>query len=62
MLIKMKESRLGSQNGYDVQRFEKGQVYDIGESLACDFVNKGFARKVDADGNDLTQGINGEGI
>ena len=45
MRIKMRETRLGSENGYDVFLYQKGQIYDVGESLATSFLNANFAEK-----------------
>ena len=44
MRIKMLESRLGSENGYDVHLYKAGQIYTVGEALGAAFLRAGWAR------------------
>ena len=52
MKITMKETRRGCNDGFTVQRFIAGEAYasgkDTGDSLACEFVNRGYATVIEA--------------
>lgn len=43
MKIKMLQTRRGSEDGFNVQRFEQGQSYDMADSLARQFLKEGWA-------------------
>lgn len=43
MIIKMKESRRGSEDGFTVKRYHAAGIYDVADSLARDFLRKGYA-------------------
>lgn len=43
MLIKMLQTRRGSPDGFIVQRYYKGETYDLPELLARRFLNNGWA-------------------
>lgn len=38
MLIRMKQARMGSEDGFGVKRFEAGKVYEVADSLAAYFI------------------------
>lgn len=42
-LVRMLETRKGSEDGFTVKQFMEGQVYDIRENLARSFFAAGFA-------------------
>lgn len=46
MKIRMLHSALGSENGYHVWRYEAGQEYDVGESLAAQFLRREQAVRI----------------
>lgn len=43
MNITMTETRRGTEDGFTVKRFLKGQTYDIAHSLGVYFVQQGWA-------------------
>src|SRR6185312_15024163 len=43
MRITMNETRRGSEDGFDVMRFEKGQTYEVADSLARSFLQNRWA-------------------
>ena len=43
MLIQMKETRRGSEDGFRTQEYTEGNVYDVADGLARDFLAKGWA-------------------
>jgi hypothetical protein len=43
MKIKMLETRRGSEDGFIVKRFEKGQEYEVADALAQTFLREGHA-------------------
>lgn len=45
MRIKMLQTRLGSENGYDVHLYQEGKIYEVGESLAASFLRTKSAQK-----------------
>jgi hypothetical protein len=47
--LKMLEDRLGSHDGIDVRTYANGQVYDLPERLANDFLANGWAEAVKAE-------------
>ena len=53
MRIKMFESRRGAEDGHVVKRFEKGQEYDVADTLARTFLKHGYAQVVDPDAQAL---------
>lgn len=42
MLITMLETRLVSENGFDLVRLHKGETYDIAHTSACMVINRGW--------------------
>lgn len=42
--IIMLDSRYGSEDGFGVKSFKKGEKYEIADSLAAEFIHKGHAR------------------
>ena len=53
MKIKMTQTRRGSEDGHVVKRFEKGQEYDVADTLARTFLRHGYAQVVDPAGQVL---------
>lgn len=47
MFIIMLETRRGSEDGFIVRCFEAGGEYDIADSLARSFIQRGWAREHD---------------
>lgn len=47
-VVKMLQTRKGTEDGFCVQQFEKGQVYNMRDNLACTFVNLEYAKKATA--------------
>ncbi len=47
MKIKMLETRRGSEDGFAVKRFEKGEEYEVADTLARTFVNQGYAHSTE---------------
>lgn len=45
--IKMTETQKGSPNGREVHTYQKGEVYEIEESLAEVFLKNGWAQNFD---------------
>ena len=45
MLIKMLETRRGSEDAFKVRLFEENGVYDVADSLAGAFISQGSARR-----------------
>jgi hypothetical protein len=43
MKIKMVETRRGSEDGFEVRQYQKGQAYDVAHTLATQFLNRGWA-------------------
>jgi hypothetical protein len=43
MLITMLETRRGSEDGFTVRQFIRGQKYDVADALARRFLNCGWA-------------------
>jgi len=39
MKVKMLKSALGSENGIEVKEYQAGEVYEVSESLAKDFLS-----------------------
>ena len=46
MLVTMIETRLISEDGYDLQRCKSGETYDLAHEAACLAIRKGWAVKV----------------
>lgn len=44
-MIYMLQTRCGSQDGFKVEEFKKGEVYDVREGLARQFFAAGYAIK-----------------
>jgi len=44
-LIRMLQTRKGTEDGFTVRQFEKGKVYDVREGLARSFFVAGYAVK-----------------
>lgn len=42
-LVKMLQTRKGSEDGFKVKQFYEGQIYDIAENLARTFFADGYA-------------------
>jgi hypothetical protein len=47
MLLKMLETKRGSEDGFPNHQYHEGCIYNVADTLACQFVNNGWA--VDAD-------------
>lgn len=47
-MVKMLQTRKGSEDGFIVKQFYAGQTYDIAESLARLFFAYGYAERVDS--------------
>lgn len=47
MRLLMKETRRGSPNGVDVNRYLEGEEYDLPETLANVFIGNGWAEEVE---------------
>lgn len=47
-LIKMKQTRMGTEDGFAVRQFVNDRVYDVRESLARQFFAAGVAEKPSA--------------
>lgn len=45
MQVKMKSTQKGSPDGITVHTYEKGEVYDLPDSLAEVFLEEGWAEK-----------------
>lgn len=45
MQVKMKSTQKGSPDGITVNTYEKGEVYDLPDSLAVVFLEEGWAEK-----------------
>lgn len=43
MLVTMLGSMTGSEDGFNVKRFEKGQQYDMADMLARHWISMGYA-------------------
>jgi hypothetical protein len=43
MLVKMMQTRRGSEDGFLLKLYEEGRVYDMAHTLACRFINQGWA-------------------
>lgn len=43
MLIKMTQTRYGTEDGYMIRTYEAGHVYFVSEALACWFFREGWA-------------------
>ena len=52
MKIKMLETRMGTEDGHLVRQFNKDEVYDITNWLACEFMNSNSAIKVGGNDNE----------
>jgi hypothetical protein len=50
--IKMLETRRGSEDGFAVRRFEKGEAYDVADTLARSFLNAGWAYNAESEDED----------
>lgn len=46
MKVRMLETRRGSDNGYKIVLYMKGETYEVGDSLGRAFIASGFARRV----------------
>jgi hypothetical protein len=44
MLIKMLQTRRGTEDGFSIQQFFKDQEYDVRDNLACAFIAAGYAQ------------------
>ncbi len=44
-LVKMIETRKGSEDGFTVKQYQRGEIYDIREGLARSFFAAGFGIK-----------------
>jgi len=44
--VKMLQTRKGTEDGFTVKQFARGEIYEIRESLARSFFAAGFAEKV----------------
>lgn len=44
MQVRMLETRRGTEDGYVVRRFDKGETYEMGAFLAHRFLVNGWAR------------------
>lgn len=49
MKIKMTETRRGCENGFTVRQYHKDCIYDLANTLAASFINKGWAKIVGSD-------------
>lgn len=47
MLVKMNKTKTGSENGFSVKQFKKGEIYDVQDMLARSFIKEGYATKID---------------
>lgn len=47
MLVRMLESRRGTEDGFVVCRFERGRVYDLADCLARGFIAAGRAEALE---------------
>lgn len=47
MLIRMHETRRGTEDGHRVQEYYEGKTYDVREMMGYHFVNKGWAVDVE---------------
>lgn len=45
MLIKMLVTRMGSEDGFVINRYVRDKFYDVADSMAADFIRKGWAKK-----------------
>lgn len=45
MKITMTSTRFGSPDGHVVNMYNKAETYDIADTLACDFISRGWARE-----------------
>lgn len=43
MRIRMKETKIGSNSGFDIQRYKEGEVYEVSDALSTLFINGGHA-------------------
>lgn len=50
MKILMLETHRGCEDGFHARRYHKGKTYDISSTLACAFVNNGWAVTVEREG------------
>ena len=46
MLVLMTETKLGSETGHDLYNYRAGQTYDVADNLGCQFVQKGYAKRI----------------
>ena len=47
-VVKMLQTRKGTEDGFCVQQFEKGEVYNMQDNLARTFFNLEYAKKATA--------------
>lgn len=47
--IEMIETKLGTQDGWKVEEFKRGEQYKVVPSLACRFIRMGVAKLVEAE-------------
>ncbi|MHC5537544.1 hypothetical protein ACYOEI_04855 [Singulisphaera rosea] len=47
MKITMLETRRGTEDGFTVRRFLKGDTYDVTHALAVTFIRQGWALKAE---------------
>lgn len=45
MQILMKETRRGSEDGFAVKQYHKGESYDVAHTMGAAFINAGWAEK-----------------
>lgn len=62
MLIKMLETRRGSEDGFVVRRFMQGETYDVADSLAKRFLNDGWAYNAEPEAPASSSTASGEVI
>lgn len=46
MLIKMLQTRRGSEDAFSVKVYEKGKEYNVAATMGCYFIRKGWAEEV----------------
>lgn len=51
MMIKMLETRKGTEDGFTVRQFYEGQTYDVCKILAHTFIAAGYAQRTEENVN-----------